>query len=65
MALPANIQPLLQKEMSRKEFLIALGLGIASILGFSHIIHLFTGKSVENHLSKSSSDVSSTSGYGN
>jgi hypothetical protein len=64
MALQNNLQPLLQKEMSRKEFLITLGLGIASILGFSHIIHLFTGKSLENHLHKSSSDGYSSGGYG-
>jgi hypothetical protein len=39
----------MQKEMSRKEFLATLGFGMASILGFSSIIHLLTGKSFGHH----------------
>lgn len=42
---------LMQKEMSRKEFLATLGFGMASILGFSTIIRLLTGKSADHHLS--------------
>jgi hypothetical protein len=44
------IDTLLQKEMSRKEFLATLGFGLASIMGFSTLIHLFTGKSFNSHL---------------
>ena len=36
----------MQKEMTRKEFIATLGLAMASILGFSTIIHLLTGKSL-------------------
>jgi hypothetical protein len=50
----------LQKEMTRKEFLATLGFGVASILGFSNIIHLLTGKSAENHLLHKSTTI----GYG-
>jgi hypothetical protein len=39
----------MQKEMSRKEFLATLGFGLASIMGFSSIIHLLTGKSFSHH----------------
>lgn len=40
----------MQKEMSRKEFLIVLALGIGSILGFSSIIRLLTGESLDRRL---------------
>jgi hypothetical protein len=43
------IDHLIQKEMSRKEFLATMGFGLASIMGFSTIIHLFTGKSLTHH----------------
>lgn len=39
-----HLQTLMQKEMTRKEFLVALGLGIASILGFSSVLRLILGK---------------------
>ncbi len=35
----------MQKDMTRKEFLTAMGFGVASIFGFSTLIHLLTGKS--------------------
>ncbi len=41
-----QIDTLLQREMTRKEFIATLGLGMASVLGFSHIIQLLTGKSL-------------------
>lgn len=44
------IDTLLRKEMSRKEFLATLGFGAASILGFSTIIKLLSGKSASDHL---------------
>jgi hypothetical protein len=43
MAKPLTL--LMEKEMTRKEFLATLGFGVASILGFSTLIHLLTGKS--------------------
>jgi hypothetical protein len=43
------VTAILEKEMSRKEFLGAMGLAVASVLGFSNIIHMLTGKSLENH----------------
>lgn len=63
MALHKSFQPLLQKEMSRKEFLLTLGLGTASIFGFSTIIHLLTGKSINSHLKQRIGGYGSTS-YG-
>lgn len=54
------IDALLQKEMSRKEFLATLGFGLASILGFSTIIHLLTGKTFSSHIK----GQTATSGYG-
>lgn len=40
-----QLDELFQKEMSRKEFLAAIGFGLASVFGFSHIIRALTGKS--------------------
>jgi Trp operon repressor len=41
-----QLQQLLQKEMTRHEFLATLGMGLASIMGFSSIIKLMnSGKS--------------------
>ena len=39
-----QLDSLLQKEMTRKEFLAALGFGVASILGFGSIIRTLTAK---------------------
>jgi len=52
-----KLQELLQKEMTRKEFLATVGFGFASILGFSTILKLL-GK--ENPLHKTNSPL----GYG-
>jgi hypothetical protein len=38
------IDSIMEKEMTRKEFIAVLGFGVASVLGFSTIIHLLTGK---------------------
>ncbi len=59
-----HLDQLFQKEMSRSEFIATLGLSILSIFGFSHIIHLFTGKSVEDSLSNRVDDVSVHKTYG-
>ena len=64
MSLQTNIQPLLQKEMSRKEFLLTLGLGVASIFGFSTIIHMLTGKSISSHINKQVDDGYGSTEYG-
>lgn len=45
-----QVHTLLQKEMTRKEFLATLGLATASILGFSSLIKLLTGKSLHSQL---------------
>jgi len=52
------IDTLMRKEMTRQEFLATLALGIGSIMGFSSIIHLLTGKSLHGHLNQA------TAGYG-
>lgn len=54
-----HVNTLLQKEMSRKEFLATLGLAGASVLGFSSIIKLLTGKSLQTQLG-----TTHKSGYG-
>jgi hypothetical protein len=56
------INALMQKEMSRKEFLATLMFGIASIMGFSTVIRLLTGKSADHHLGQKVSP--SGFGYG-
>jgi hypothetical protein len=38
-------QQLLQKDVTRKEFIGVVALGLVSILGFSSIIHFLTGHS--------------------
>lgn len=54
-----HVSTLMEKEVSRKEFLSMSGLAIASLLGFGTIIQLVTGKSL---LHGSSHQV--VSGYG-
>jgi len=44
------ITALMQKEMTRKEFVATLALSLGSIMGFSTIIHLLTGKSLSSHI---------------
>ena len=56
-----QLSTLLQKEMTRKEFLATLGLATGSILGMSSIIKLFTGKSLHGQLGTSGQ---SNYGYG-
>jgi hypothetical protein len=63
MPLP-TLEPLLQKEMDRKEFLITLGLGLASIFGFSTIIHMLTGKTVGSHINKTMDHGYGSTNYG-
>jgi len=51
-----HVSGLLQKEVSRKEFLGMSGLAVASILGFGTLVKLLTGKSFTSN--------SSSRGYG-
>jgi hypothetical protein len=48
MALIDNLQKILPKEVTRKEFLGILGLAVGSVLGFGHVIKLLSGKSVSS-----------------
>lgn len=61
-----HVSDLLQKEVSRKEFLGMSGLAVASIFGFGSAIKLLTGKSFESaagkHLNVSSAYGSSAYG---
>lgn len=52
-----KINNLMQKEMTRKEFLATIGFGVASIFGLGTLLRLITGK--ENSLQQNS-----TLGYG-
>ncbi|HTB49088.1 MAG TPA: hypothetical protein VK712_03330 [Verrucomicrobiae bacterium] len=54
------VTALLQKEMTRKEFMGTLALGLGSIMGFSTIIRLLTGKSLDSHLGHASLGYGST-----
>ncbi len=55
---------LLEKEMSRKEFIATLSFGLASVMGFSGIIHFLTGKSVHSRLGQNASNGYGSSAYG-
>jgi hypothetical protein len=52
------LDTLMQKEMTRKEFVATLGLGMASVMGFSTIIHLLTCRSLTHR------GMHATYGYG-
>jgi hypothetical protein len=43
-----QVSALLEKEVSRKEFLTMSGLALASVMGFGSVIKLLTGKSVQH-----------------
>jgi hypothetical protein len=58
-----HLQTLMQKEMSRKEFLGLVALAIGSIFGMEHVIKLLTGKSLSGHVSRSANGYSG-GGYG-
>ena len=38
-----QLQGLMQKEMSRKEFLATIGLGIVTVMGFSTLVNTLMG----------------------
>jgi hypothetical protein len=49
-----HLQTLMQKEMTRKEFLTALGLGVVSVLGFSSLLKFLTGKDANQQFAQTS-----------
>jgi len=56
----AHLSTLMDKEVSRKEFLGMSGLAVASIFGFGAFVKLLTGKSLTTHHAISPSSY----GYG-
>jgi hypothetical protein len=44
------VTAILEREMSRKEFITTMGFGLASVLGLSNIIGLLTGKSFDHQM---------------
>ncbi|HEY9715254.1 MAG TPA: hypothetical protein V6C72_17415 [Chroococcales cyanobacterium] len=46
-----QLNTLMQKEMTRKEFLATMGVGVASIMGFGTIVKLLSGKATTNRSS--------------
>ncbi len=61
--LSTPIQNLLSKQVSRKQFLLILGFSIVSILGFSSIVHFFTGRRPGNHIAQNTSNTASNYGH--
>jgi hypothetical protein len=58
------IDTLMQREMSRQEFLVTMGFGLASVMGFSGLIRLLTGKSLSTQLHGRSALGYGSSAYG-
>jgi hypothetical protein len=54
-----KLNDIMQKEMTRKEFLATLGFGVATVFGLATLIRLITGKD-NNPFTQQS-----TLGYGN
>jgi len=53
------IDHLLQKEMTRQEFMLTLGLATASVFGIGRIIELLTGHGLHKNISSHSVGYSS------
>ena len=58
----AHVSQLMEKEVSRKEFLGMAGLAVASVFGFGTIVKLVTGKSLTSEGSRSGGYGSSAYG---
>ncbi len=58
------VTTLLERDMTRQEFLVTLGFGLVSVMGFSTIIKLLTGKSLDRHLGHRSIKGYGTRPYG-
>lgn len=60
-----QLHALAQKEMMRKEFLTMLGLGAATLMGFSSILKLLNGENpIVHHQPKQAMHDNSSSPYG-
>ncbi|HYH75086.1 MAG TPA: hypothetical protein VD735_03945 [Candidatus Saccharimonadales bacterium] len=59
-----KLNDLMQREMTRKEFLATMGFGVATIFGFSSLIGLLTGKSVNNPFQQANSMGYGSGAYG-
>jgi len=59
-----QVHGLLQKEVSRKEFLGIGGLALASLFGAGTLIKLVTGKSLGSSLTKHTASSYGASAYG-
>lgn len=57
-----QVKTIMQREVSRKEFLGMSGLAVASIFGFGTVVKLLTGKSLGGHRHFSSGYGSSAYG---
>ncbi len=57
------VDELLYKEMSRKEFLSTIGIGVVSILGFSGLVKMLSSQKQQKQHRTQSSGYGSTS-YG-
>jgi len=62
MQLPIEIEDITQQQMTRKEFLTTLGMGLLSLFGVSTFVRLLLGK--RELKSKSSQTQSRSYGYG-
>jgi hypothetical protein len=58
------LDQLMQKDMTRKEFLLTLSLGVVSIFGFGRIIELLTGHSLHKNISAHSELGYNSGDYG-
>ncbi len=58
-----QLESIMQKEMTRQEFITTLGFGLASILGFSSVLRLLFGKGQQHQSSAPRGYGAST--YGN
>jgi hypothetical protein len=59
-----HVSDLLQKEVSRKEFLGMSGLAVASIFGFGTVVKLITGKSLSGSANKHLNSGFGSGAYG-
>lgn len=59
-----QIGELVQKEMTRKEFLATVGFGVVSIMGFGSLVKLLTGKGSSQSLRRNVSAGYGSSAYG-
>ena len=59
-----QLEDIMHKEMSRKEFLATLGFGIASLFGFSTVLRFLFGKGQQAHNGRIANQGYGSSTYG-